>query len=224
MAQIDVPITIDEAKNLAAIMWENKKIDLTSLSNRLENAISKMPNGAFIRLGSRSPKDSWYIHEHGLKVANSKEALSLLLGDSERVLDDLCLAINENYQPHIWIRQWVDIPKWAEFRCFMQDKKLVGISQYYYKDGSFPEIISSKDSIVWAIENFFIEFKQIIHLDNVVFDVWVKLKTHDNTNVWEIKLIEINPYFELTDPCLFNWHNPVDFKGQLKYIEDTINE
>lgn len=218
LAQIDVPISLDEAKDMTAIMWgEKPQGNFGSLSTRLDDAIAKMPHGAFIRLGSRSPKDSYYGHQHGFKVTTAKEALSLLMGDSERVFDDLCDAVNHNYTPHIWVRQWVDIPKWAEFRCFMQDRKLVGISQYYYRDGSFKEITEKADTLKWAIEQFFPEFSQLSHLDNVVFDVYLKQRPYGDMTAWEVRLIEINPLFQLTDPCLFNWHKPEDFNGAFKY-------
>ncbi len=175
-----------------------------------------------MRLGSRSPKDSWYGSEHGFKVLNSHEALSILMGDSERVFDDLCLAINENYIPHIWIRQWVDMSKWSEFRCFMKARKLVGISQYFYRDGAFEEIISDADTIKWAIEQFFPEFASLSHLEDVVFDVYLKRRRYGDATAWECKLIEINPYFELTDPCLFNWNNPDGFDGSFKYLDNPV--
>jgi hypothetical protein len=222
--QIDVPLTLDEAKDMTAILWgEKPKGNFVSLTARLNEAIPKMPSGAFIRLGSRSPKDSSYGHLHGFKATTGKDALSLLVGDSERVFDDLCEAINHDYIPHIWIRQWIDIPKWSEFRCFMQDHKITGISQYYYRDGAFNEIIQNADTIKWAIEQFFPEFSQSCHLDSVVFDVFLKKRPYGDMTAWGVKLIEINPFFQLTDPCLFNWHKPEDFNGEFRYNKGAEN-
>jgi hypothetical protein len=223
IAQVDVPMTLEEADAICEIMWDNKKIDLSNLAERLQKAIIKMPNGAFVRLGSRSPKDSWYGHEHGFKVTDTKQALSLLIGDSERIFDDLQMALYHKYIPHVWVRQWVDIPKWAEFRCFMKDRKLGGISQYYYlEDKPFSEIIQNSESIKWAIEQFFWDFKTASHLDDVVFDVFLKRKEHGNSIVWEVKLLEINPFFELTDPCMFDWRKPEDFNGEFRFSKDVF--
>jgi hypothetical protein len=217
IAQIDVSMTLAEANNIFEIVWNNKKPELDGLCKRLDEALVKMPNGAYVRLGSRSPKDSFCTD--GFKVTKSGQVLTLFL-NSERIFDDLCLAIKENYIPHIWVRQWIDIPKWSEFRCFMHNRKLVGISQYYYYE-MFQEIIASHDSIKWAIEQFFPSFRDACHLDKVVFDIWTKRRDCGNETMWEVRLIEINPLFELTDPCLFNWHNPTDFNGDFRYIKKT---
>jgi len=45
------------------------------------------PNGAFVRLGSRSPKDSWLGLRRGFKVKSGREAVELLTDTSERVLE-----------------------------------------------------------------------------------------------------------------------------------------
>jgi len=55
--------------------------------------------------------------------------------------------------------------------------------------------------------------------NNVVFDVYLRRRTSENEVAWEVKLLEINPYFNLTDPCLYNWHKKQEFDGSLKIIE-----
>ena len=99
----------------------------------------------------------------------------------------------------------------------MKDRKLVGISQYNYLGGVvYPEIIHYADTVQWAIrEQFFPYFCKICHLPNVVFDVIVWVRTQGNERISEVKLLEINPFFEMTDPCLFDWAN--EFDGSFKY-------
>lgn len=189
--------------------------DLSKIEAKLDEAISKFPNGAFVRLGSRSPKDSWVGCREGFKVTSGKEALRRLTDSSERVHDDLSLALANEYEAFLFVRQWMDIPPESEFRCFMKGRKLVGVSQYQYRD-VFPWVKENKEGIHFAIEEFFHDFKKASHLDDVVFDVFVKLRRRGNESEYEVKLLEINPFFEMTDPCLFDWRNGGDFDGSFR--------
>ena len=110
------------------------------------------PRGAFVRLGSRSPKDSWKGHREGFRVLPGTDPLRFILDASERMHEDVMLALQHDYTPTIFVRQWVTIPRWSEFRCFMQGRKLVGISQYDYLEGkTFAEILRDPDVIPWVI-------------------------------------------------------------------------
>lgn len=195
------------------IEWQPS--DISGIISRLDEAVNRFPNGAFVRLGSRSPKDAFWRGE-SFKVNSGKEAAELLCATSERMYEDLLLALKYDYTPHIFVRQWLDMPKWQEFRCFMRGRRLVGISQYHYRD-TFPEISERESTLRFGIEQFFNEFRDKCHLDDVVFDVWVKLLDAGNETAVEAKLIEINPLFEMTDPCLFDWHHPEQFDGSFRF-------
>ncbi len=188
----------------------------------------------FVRLGSRSPKDAW---ETGPEVHNADQAIERLCDMSERVFEDLMMALNEGYDPYIWLRQWVKIEPWAEFRCFQRGGKLVGISEYDYLAKPRKEIIDSHEAIEWAIRRFWEQqFLPACHLDDVIFDVFVKRhgfgtrdgipgvkKASYESVVWEVKLLEINPYFNMTDPCLFDWRDENSFDGTFRFRE-LVNE
>jgi hypothetical protein len=152
-------------------------------------------------------------------------AFDLLTCCSERIYDDLHMQIAMNYPPSVWIREGLDLPEWSEFRCFMQDRKLVGISQYYYR-GVHQDLLGDVPGIKWAIQQFFkLQFKDASHLDSVVFDVFVKRRRvgfRDGAETgplyaYEVKLLEINPFYNLSDPCLFDWNRPEEFKGQIRF-------
>lgn len=223
---LDIRLTVEEAKNLGANIIEYGECfshtgplpDIGNIRAAVSAAVKVMPFGAFVRLGSRSPKDSWKGYESGFKILPGEDPLRFLLDASERIYEDLAIAIQHNYSPHIFVRPWLDIPHWSEFRCFMRGRRLDGISQYHYLHGEvLPEIANRYDTIRWAIEQFFLDFRKASHLDDVVFDVWVNemMIAADNMHIWEVKLIEINPYFVLTDPCLFAWDKP--FGGEFRF-------
>ncbi len=190
---------------------------------RATEALTKFPHGAIVRLGSRSPKDTWGWDKE--PCISDGDPLSHIIGCSERMSDDLQLALKENYPPHIFLREWKIIPQWAEFRCFLKNKKLVGISQYYHRD-VFAELEKQNETIIYWLKYFtndsFIPTCE--NLSDVIFDVavFIKQKVQESgmleVNI-ECKLIEINPFFEMTDSCLFDWRSGGDFDETFRYLK-----
>lgn len=230
LAQADVPLSRDEARALGAeilelgemlaeVFGQPNPALFAGLTARVDAAVRRFPKGAFVRLGSRSPKDSWLGAREGFRCKDGAKAITLLTDCSERVAEDLALALGQGYLPHIFVREWVDIPPWAEFRCFMRQRRLVGVSQYQYLQGAvFPEIAKWASDIEWAIRDvWFPGFRDACHLDDVVFDVFVRRRGRGNESEWEVRLLEINPLYEWTDPCLFDHRNGGDFDGSFRY-------
>lgn len=226
VAQIDIPLSLEEANTLGASItdwfeaFSTPTTSIDDIRKRVSDAVERFPRGAFVRLGSRSPKDSWLaMREGSMKVQRGEDPLRFILDASERVYEDLSLAIQENYPPHIFVREWKDIPAWSEFRCFMANRNLVGISQYQYRD-YFQEVVNDKGAIEWCIREFFRGFRRQCHIPDVVFDVFVIRKEHGNDCAWEVKLLELNPSFEMTDPCLFDWSK--EFDGSFRIVEESL--
>jgi hypothetical protein len=223
IAQVGIKLSIEQAEALGSNISELYECfpepyfrDVSDIYLTIKEHINKFPNGIFVRLGSRSPKDSLY--ESTAKCLTVEDIMTRLTACSERIYEDLSMALYYKYKPYIWLRQWKEIPEWAEFRCFMKSRKLIGFSQSNYLHGVvYPEIKEHEESIIHLILEFFDYFKKVSHLDNVIFDVFVTKRIIGNQNLWEIKLLEINPFFEMTDPCLFDWRRPEEFKGQFLY-------
>lgn len=214
-----LPITPDQVQGLIAINYmtlEDGRVPTEEEVNSVESLIPmvdlylKKVNGAFIRLGSRSPKDSWKGYKSGFFCTTGKGAIELL-ADSERIYEDLYLAMNQRYIPYLAVREWIDIKSWQEFRCFFIDRKLVGISQYnYQKDAVYPEIEIHAAEIERSIRAKSHMIAQLLPADNVVLDYVIQ----DNG---EVVLLECNPFSMYTDPCLFNWKEGFhDFEFRFK--------
>ncbi|MCL6477840.1 MAG: cell division cycle 123 family protein [Peptococcaceae bacterium] len=157
-----------------------------------------------MRLGSRSPKDSYETYKKKYCYHTGEEAVKALC-DSERVSDDLYLARANGYTPHIAVREWVPIEPWQEFRCFVRNRKLAGISQYNYLHREvFPEIRENAGRIEWALRKK-TELIAPLLPDNVVVDYIYRMRQSGNMVVNEAVLLEINPWMPYTDPCLFDW-------------------
>ena len=108
--QTGIKLSIDDAKRMGLNIIELFELflrysDFDSLPScadivcKIDEGIAQFPDGAFVRLGSRSPKDSWFSHRNGQKSANGVEAWKRLTDCSERIAEDLLLAIDNNYEP-----------------------------------------------------------------------------------------------------------------------------
>lgn len=216
MAELSIPqtsikLSVDDARNVGSniadlgVMFAAKPADIRPLEYHAAQILeNNYPKGAYVRLGSRGPKDIG----NNLKVTVNDNPFRYLLSASERIADDLYLAIQNEYSPHLFIRKWQDIEPWAEFRCFMRNRKLEGVSQYHYFDGSYKEICDNHRNIAATISRFFDKFSTISHLDDVVCDVFLKNE--------EVRLLDLNPYTNITDPCLFEW--AASFDRTFRYI------
>lgn len=228
VAQSDIPLTLEEASALADgnerfARFEGRGAALEGasrgLAERVEAALKEYPEGAFVRLGSRSGKDSAYAMLHGLRVTGGEDAVRMLTHGSRRVAFDLRLALRCGYRPHLFVRQWVEFPPWAEFRCFMRGRRLVGISQYDCKNlGHCPKIAANAERTRRAVEAFFEQFRAGSHLDDVVFDVFVRFDREMSPGVPDVILLELNPFFEKTEAALFSWRDGGDFDGSFRYL------
>lgn len=182
------------------------------LRQRITQAVDRHSNGAFIRLGSRSPKDSLQAMRNGMRVYSGDEALRLLLEGSHRVAVDLRLALDHRHQPQLVVRPWVEFPEWSEFRCFMVGYQFVGATQYACDSGQrFTEIAVHEASILKALNFAMTKVAACAHLPAAVFDFVVLLsgcETH-------ARLIDVNPLLPVTALGLFD--DPSHFDGTLRY-------
>ena len=214
---------------------------LKGLCDRIDTLIATMAtgNGVFVKLSTRSPKDSHiafakarkiYSERYpsqcstspipnnklillqesvieSLKVNNGAEAVQLFMS-STRVGEDLEYALepgDEGFSERscMVIRQWVNIPLWAEFRGFVWNGKLTSIGQYNHPV-VFPQLLGGNiQQIQSDLENFFDSLKSQIPIDRYIIDfAWTPDKVY---------LVEVNPFDgEIVFPAstgLWSWDN-----------------
>ncbi|XP_044618063.2 translation initiation factor eIF2 assembly protein isoform X3 [Equus asinus] len=96
------------------------------------------------------------------------------------------------------LRKWCELIPGAEFRCFVKENKLIGISQRDYTQ-YYDHISKQKEDICRCIQDFFKKHIQYKFLDeDFVFDIY----RDSRGKVW---LIDFNPFGEVTDSLLFTW-------------------
>jgi hypothetical protein len=130
--------------------------------------------------------------------------------DSERLIEDICMYFRQNQPAYLVFRKWCEINRWEEFRLFIFNKVIMGISQYYY-DTYFPELVNNIEQYHQQLLTYFQAIKEKLPLNNCILDIVFI----DQTS----KILEINPLYELTDPCLFNWKEDSFTEFEFRYIK-----
>jgi hypothetical protein len=154
----------------------------------------------FVRLGSRSPKDSYRSLLRRYRCDSPDQVVETMLDSEERVTDDLLWALNAGYRSHLVLRPWVDIVIGSEARCFVRDGRCVAVSEYDYRQRDVSKTALANKDVVEEYRRYAgiaETAAAAAGMTNLVVDLGV---VGDGPVV-----IEVNPYFELTDPCLFKW-------------------
>ena len=122
-------------------------------------------------------------------MRNGLEAVQLLIS-STRVGEDLQYALEPgddgfSERASLVLREWVEIPLWAEFRGFVWNGNLTTVGQYNHPV-VFPELKSNTSKILSDLKEFFDLVKEQILLDRYIIDfAWTESQVY---------LVEINPF------------------------------
>lgn len=179
------------------------------LTKKIKEAIDSLGGAAFPKLNWSAPRDSAWINYNGTLQCTTPSDVYLLLKSSDRVSHDInhpfrkCEdgednEMSENSRFVLVLRKWHEIPSSTEFRCFVRKGHVAGISQ---RDTAshYPYIAEFYSDIHAQIKEFF--HKKIANKfpdSDYVFDVFLQSKT-------VVKLVDFNPFGEVTDPLLFTW-------------------
>lgn len=159
------------------------------LAQMLEVMIGAVGNRAFIRLGSRSPKDNPLQMNRDcipIPAYTGRQAVEFL-SYSERVLVDLMQQRRALHRPSICVRRWIDMDTDQEFRCFIENREIVGITQYYLDHGYSSWIGRNVRAIEGTLRDYLSKVVlKLTHLSSLTVDV---ILTRDMRPT----LLEINP-------------------------------
>lgn len=175
----------------------------------LDKAMAKFPDGAMPRIGYCSWKDSCLINE---PARSARHVLSIITRPNPRVAAALQQNAVDGRETAFFLRQWVPIPPWSEFRMFMRKRRFYGISQYYYRD-LFPEIEQNLGAVCRSLFEFCAKFRHISHMETVIVDVFLR----PSAGGLDACLIELNPHVPRADSCFYSWEGGGDFDGRLRF-------
>lgn len=155
-----------------------------------------------------------------LQFHEAARVLDVFVG-SERCWHDMELALaQEVWDESLVARRWVALEPDMEFRCFVAGGRLTAVSQYRHLV-HFPRLVSLRDRLLEGLVRFFEDRIRGALLgcfrdDNYVVDLAVELEGGDPGNILDVAVaggvrlgrwwcIEVNPFYETTDGCLFSW-------------------
>ncbi|CAO3663092.1 unnamed protein product [Umbelopsis vinacea] len=177
------------------------------VEDAIRDAVIEYEGAVFPKLNWSSPRDAaWITATQSLKCTNIFD-IYLLLKSSDFVNHDLSHAYDEcvdgqHYEPdqnyELVLRKWYDLHPSMEYRCFVRNREIIGISQ---RDINYYEFLADmKDDLETTIHEFFEDrIRDQFTGDNYVFDVYIL------QNRRTVKLVDFNPFSPTTDGLLFEW-------------------
>lgn len=170
------------------------------LTKAISNAITSLGGKVFVKLNGESAMDAAWVNG-GSFACQSAGDVYLLLKSSDKIsrqAEEVLMTNSLNPPPHLSIVKWANLFPSMEFRCFVKDNQLVGISQRkcsthfeFLRD----EVQSIKDVVLSDFqENICGHFPLLSY----VYDVYVDKKRR----VW---LMDFDVFGGATEPLLFTW-------------------
>lgn len=123
--------------------------------------------------------------------------------DLEHAFDDTSDDVDRDMKKEdinyvLVLRKWFKVNPSCEFRCFVRDRRVIGICQRDLNHFAF--LFPLIDRIRSTILSYFEEtLKDTFPGGDFVFDVYLP-EPYD-----KVRLMDINPWAQRTDPLLFSW-------------------
>lgn len=193
-------------QEIRALVSENPKDEnLISLQQRLTKFLEfKQYQDVFVKLISRSPKDFLINKDGSVKSLQTSDEIINSLMSSMRCFEDSCHLLRLNLNHAITIRPYVKINPENEWRCYVKNDKLIGISQYHYNND-----YHYKEEHLNLIKNSIELFVEKICIANIIVSNFIVDLVVSESG---IKILETNPY-GLSDPCLYKSYQNLEDCG-----------
>ncbi|XP_072097931.1 translation initiation factor eIF2 assembly protein isoform X1 [Mobula birostris] len=173
---------------------------------QVQEAINSLGGSVFPKLNWSAPQDAQWIAMNGSLKCRNLSDIFLLLKSSDFVMHDLTQPFlhctDDSPDPKIdtqlVLRKWCELIPGGEFRCFVKENKLIGITQRDHTQ-YYNHVCSQEANILSSIIDFFKAKVQYKFPDeDFVFDVY----RDSRGKVW---IIDFNPFGEVTNSLLFTW-------------------
>ncbi|KAL2204998.1 cell division cycle protein [Sarocladium strictum] len=188
--------------------------------NLIKEKIAELGGAVAPKLNWSSPKDAKWIspHQNTLKCTSPND-IYVLLKSSSFVSHDLVHAFDgctssstsRPFTPALVLRPFFAPHAALEFRCFVKDRSLIGISS---RDQNYYNFLEGLKPQLWKkIRTFFRDTLRLSFPDpNYAFDVYVPENSFAEDGLGKVRLIDINPWAPRTDSLLFIWEELLDME------------
>ncbi|KAJ6637584.1 Cell division cycle protein 123 like [Pseudolycoriella hygida] len=203
--------------------------EFPEFSKLITEKLDELGGSAFLKTNWRSPKDScWITAGQTMKVKDINDVYQLLKASSlcQEDLTQLNASVDDGREgssstlyrdSFLVFKKWREIHPGTEFRCFVRNKNLIGISprdwpQYH------AHILTQNKDIVNDIKSMFKEhIKTKFSLNDYIFDVVRDTKDR-------VYLMDFSPFHEKwSQPLAFTWDELLeltedDDEPELRYL------
>lgn len=202
-----IPLTPDQARalghhTLGCSAWFTpcSAAPLGALAQQIDAAIARLGGACFVRLNSRSPKDSLRAQRCGLCVRRGHEALALFLEGSQRCAADLRMALDDGRTACLVVRAWLPMRAEREFRCLMAGRRWAGASQARVDPSTvgaaaLAETAALMPSMLRALQVTMSALCEASTMPDAIFD----LAVIDSPSGHHAFLLDANPWLDETD-------------------------
>ena len=181
----------------------------SSIHQQIITTISELGGLVSPKLNWSAPKDATWISmkKNSMECATPNE-IYLLLKSSDFITHDLEHAFDDCAEddtikqediPYVLVlRRWFKVNPSCEFRCFVKERRIIGICQRDLNHFDF--LFPMRERLRGTIMEYFDKtLKDSFPDGNFVFDVYLP-EPYD-----KVRLVDINPWAPRTDPLLFSW-------------------
>lgn len=159
---------------------------------RVDGALQRLGRPAFVRLGSRSPKDTAAFTLAAGCALSGAQALALLTAGSHRVAYDLRWCLRSGWLPSIFLREWHEIALQQEWRGFLFGGRVVACRPCLPQQLIAPEVVAEMHRLGQQVLT-------ACGQQPLVFDAYLP------EPAGPARLIEVNPWGPPTDSLGLNW-------------------
>lgn len=175
-------------------------------------AIADLGGAVAPKLNWSAPKDACWINPtNDMKCISANDIYSLLKS-SDYVTHDLTQAFGNGEgagKITLILREWLELNPSFEFRCFVRNGTVIGITQrdMNYYDFLLPLKAQLEKLLLESCHHVIAKFPDA----SFVADLYVP---KNKRRAW---LIDIDPWLETTDSLLFDWDELKNWKGPLDF-------
>ena len=184
-------------------------LQFLEIHREIQDTIYELGGLVVPKLNWSSPKDATWISmtKNSMECATPND-IYLLLKSSDFITHDLEHAFDdcaedeslrqEDIQYVLILKKWFKVNPSCEFRCFVRERRLIGICQRDLNHFNF--LFQLRDRLQEVILEYFEKtLKNTFPDQDFVFDVYLPAPYE------KVRLMDINPWAPRTDPLLFSW-------------------
>ncbi|KAI9249582.1 D123-domain-containing protein [Helicostylum pulchrum] len=206
---------------------DSKIPNFPQVESEIRETVYEFEGAVFPKLNWTSPRDAAWISATQSLKCTSPFDVYLLLKSSDFINHDLNHAYkncadrdmmeDKKIEYNLVLRKWYDLQPSMEFRCFVKNQEIVGISQ---RDlNYYPFLNDIRQDIEQTIFEFFEDtIRDGFESVNYVFDVYLQ---RSNNKVY---LVDFNPFNTTTDALLFTWDELMSFDTEKGVSEIRLVE